>query len=133
MVLIGSTVWAKAPQSRCTQIVQKWVDFWNGHDVATAFDVFTELTRGCGGRHRSLDSSLRAPAAGTVSRSTTRAWWAVRTRRRVLPAILLAVARRWLALGGRPPHITGRGNTRRGGGRVPRCPLRRHGGSLAAR
>src|SRR5438093_10006891 len=42
MVLSGSQVRAKAPQSRCARIGQKWVDFWNGFNVATAFDVFTE-------------------------------------------------------------------------------------------
>jgi len=42
MVLSGSQVRAKAPQSRCARIGQKWVDFWNAHDVTKAFDVFTE-------------------------------------------------------------------------------------------
>ena len=42
MVLSGSQVRAKAPQSRCARIGQKWVDFWNGYDVTKAFDVFTE-------------------------------------------------------------------------------------------
>lgn len=42
MVLIGSPVQAKEPQSRCAQIGQKWVDFWNGLDVTKAFDVFTK-------------------------------------------------------------------------------------------
>jgi len=42
MVLIGSPARAENPQSRCARIGQKWVDFWNVHDVATAFNVFTE-------------------------------------------------------------------------------------------
>ena len=42
MMLMGAHVRAQAPQSRCARIGQQWVDFWNGHDVRTAFDVFTE-------------------------------------------------------------------------------------------
>ena len=42
MVLIGTHVRANDPQSRCTRISQKWADFWNGHDFAPAFDVFTK-------------------------------------------------------------------------------------------
>jgi steroid delta-isomerase-like uncharacterized protein len=40
--LIGSQVRADDAQNRCARIGQKWVDFWSGHDVTTAFDVFTE-------------------------------------------------------------------------------------------
>jgi steroid delta-isomerase-like uncharacterized protein len=42
MMLMGAHVRADDPQSRCAQIGQKWVDFWNGLDVTKAFDVFTE-------------------------------------------------------------------------------------------
>ena len=42
MVLMGAHARADDPQSRCTRIGQKWVNFWNGHDVTKAFDVFTE-------------------------------------------------------------------------------------------
>jgi steroid delta-isomerase-like uncharacterized protein len=42
MMLMSAHVRADDLQSRCAQIGQKWVDFWNAHDVATAFDVFTE-------------------------------------------------------------------------------------------
>ena len=42
MMLIGAHVRADDAQSRCAQIGQKWVDFWNDGDVTKAFDVFTE-------------------------------------------------------------------------------------------
>jgi steroid delta-isomerase-like uncharacterized protein len=42
MMLMGTHVRADDPQSRCAQIGQKWVDFWNDGDVTKAFDVFTE-------------------------------------------------------------------------------------------
>src|SRR5439155_12933902 len=42
MLLMGAHARADDPQSRCAQIGQKWVDFWNGLDVTKAFDVFTE-------------------------------------------------------------------------------------------
>src|SRR5215813_9791359 len=42
MMLMGVHVRADDAQSRCAQIGQKWVDFWNDGDVTKAFDVFTE-------------------------------------------------------------------------------------------
>ena len=42
MLLMGAHVRADDPQSRCAQIGQKWVDFWNDGDVTKAFDVFTK-------------------------------------------------------------------------------------------
>ena len=42
MMLMGAHVRADDPQSRCAQIGQKWVDFWNNGDVTKAFDVFTK-------------------------------------------------------------------------------------------
>ena len=42
MMLIGAHVRADDAQSRCARIGQKWVDFWNDHDITKAFDVFTE-------------------------------------------------------------------------------------------
>src|SRR5262245_41237070 len=42
MVLIGSPVRAKEPQSRCARIGQKWADFWNSRDVKKATNVFTK-------------------------------------------------------------------------------------------
>ena len=42
MMLMGAHVRADAPQSRCTRIGQKWVQFNNSKDISTVFDVFTE-------------------------------------------------------------------------------------------
>src|SRR6266545_5399371 len=42
MMLMGAHVRADDPQSRCTQIGNNWVNFWNSQDISTAFDVFTE-------------------------------------------------------------------------------------------
>src|SRR6266568_8889221 len=42
MMLLGAHVRADDAQSRCARIGQKWVDFWNDHDITKAFDVFTE-------------------------------------------------------------------------------------------
>jgi len=42
MMLMGAHARADDLQSRCTRIGQKWVDFWNNHDVTKAFDVFTK-------------------------------------------------------------------------------------------
>jgi steroid delta-isomerase-like uncharacterized protein len=42
MMLMGVRVWADDAQSRCAQIGQKWVDFWNDGDITKAFDVFTK-------------------------------------------------------------------------------------------
>jgi steroid delta-isomerase-like uncharacterized protein len=43
MMLMGAHVRAKEPQSRCAQIGQKWVDFWNSPDVQTAADMFSDV------------------------------------------------------------------------------------------
>jgi steroid delta-isomerase-like uncharacterized protein len=43
MMLMGAPVRAQAPQSRCAQIGQKWVDFWNSPNVQTAADMFSDV------------------------------------------------------------------------------------------
>ena len=43
VLLISSPVWAQAPQSRCAQIGQQWVDFWNSPNVQTAADMFSHV------------------------------------------------------------------------------------------
>jgi steroid delta-isomerase-like uncharacterized protein len=43
MMLMGVHVRADAPHSRCVQIGQKWVDFWNTKNVQKATDMFSDV------------------------------------------------------------------------------------------
>jgi hypothetical protein len=42
MMAMGAHGRADDRQSPCTRMGHTWVEFWNGRDVTTAFDVFTQ-------------------------------------------------------------------------------------------